>query len=41
VTAGARRIGVVRAITEAEEPEAAARALRGALVAEGAGVGTP
>jgi len=41
VAAGARRIVVVRAITEAEDPEAAARALRGALVAEEAGVGTP
>ena len=41
VAAGARRIVVVRAITEAKDPEAAARALRRALVAEEAGVGTP
>jgi thiamine-phosphate pyrophosphorylase len=37
VAAGARRVVVVRAITEAADPEAAARALRGAL--EEAGVG--
>src|SRR5215213_1014870 len=36
--AGARRIVVVRALTEASDPEAAARALRGALPQE-AGVG--
>ena len=34
VDAGATRIAVVRAITEAEDPEAAARALRAALPAE-------
>jgi thiamine-phosphate pyrophosphorylase len=38
VAAGARRIVVVRALTEADDPEAAARALRGALPQE-AGVG--
>jgi thiamine monophosphate synthase len=31
----------VRAITEAEDPETAARSLRTALVAQEAGVGTP
>jgi thiamine-phosphate pyrophosphorylase len=40
VAAGARRIVVVRALTEAQDPEAAARALRGALAQE-AGVGAP
>jgi thiamine-phosphate pyrophosphorylase len=38
VAAGARRIVVVRALTEAADPEATARALRGALPQE-AGVG--
>jgi thiamine-phosphate pyrophosphorylase len=37
VAAGARRIAVVRAITEAEDPGAAARALRAAV--EGIPVG--
>jgi thiamine-phosphate pyrophosphorylase len=41
VAAGARRVVVVRAITEAEDPETAARSLRAALVAQEAGVGTP
>jgi thiamine-phosphate pyrophosphorylase len=41
VAAGARRVVVVRAITEAEDPETAARSLRTALVAQEAGVGTP
>jgi thiamine-phosphate pyrophosphorylase len=40
VAAGARRVVVVRAITEAEDPSAAARALRAALTAEEARVGT-
>ena len=41
LAAGARRIVVVRAITEAPDPEAAARALRAALdVPREAGVGT-
>ena len=40
VAAGARRIVVVRAIAEAADPEAAARALRAALDTE-ALVGTP
>jgi thiamine-phosphate pyrophosphorylase len=40
VDAGARRIVVVRAIAEAADPEAAARALRTA-VDQGAPVGTP
>ena len=35
VTAGARRLGVVRAIRDAEEPAAAAAALRAALAAVG------
>lgn len=35
VAAGARRVVVVRAITEADDPEAAARALRSRLVAAG------
>jgi len=35
VTAGARRLGVVRAIRDAEDPSAAAEALRGALAAVG------
>jgi thiamine-phosphate pyrophosphorylase len=38
--AGARRIVVVRAIRDAEDPRAAARALRRALEREEAGVGT-
>jgi thiamine-phosphate pyrophosphorylase len=37
--AGARRVAVVRALTEAADPEAAARALRAAVVKEGATVG--
>jgi thiamine-phosphate pyrophosphorylase len=41
VAAGARRVVVVRALTESADPEAAARALRAVLVAEEAGVGTP
>ena len=40
VGAGARRVVVVRALTEADDPEAVARALRAALVREEAGVGT-
>jgi thiamine-phosphate pyrophosphorylase len=40
VAAGARRIVVVRALTEAPDPEAAARTLRGALTGEEARVGT-
>ena len=40
VAAGARRVVVVRAITEAEDPSAAARALRAALTGEEARVGT-
>ena len=40
VGAGARRIVVVRALTEADDPEAVARALRAALMREEAGVGT-
>jgi len=40
VGAGARRVVVVRALTEADDPEAVARALRAALVQEEAGVGT-
>ena len=40
VAAGASRIVVVRALTEAADPEATARALRGALPQE-AGVGAP
>ena len=40
VAAGARRIVVVRAIAEAEDPEAAARALRAAVTQE-VTVGTP
>jgi thiamine-phosphate pyrophosphorylase len=40
VAAGARRVVVVRAITKAEDPSAAARALRAALTAEEARVGT-
>ncbi len=36
VTAGARRIAVVRAIAEADDPRAAAAALRGALMPEAA-----
>jgi thiamine-phosphate pyrophosphorylase len=43
--AGARRVAVVRAIADAADPEAAARALRGALdraaAPEEASVGTP
>ncbi len=39
VAAGASRIVVVRALTEADDPEAAARALRGALLPQEAGVG--
>ncbi len=39
VAAGATRIVVVRALTEAPDPEAAARALRGALTRQEAGVG--
>jgi thiamine-phosphate pyrophosphorylase len=39
--AGARRVVVVRAIADAADPEAAARALRGALDRQEAGVGTP
>jgi thiamine-phosphate pyrophosphorylase len=39
VAAGARRVVVVRALTAAEDPEAAARALREALPREEAGVG--
>jgi thiamine-phosphate pyrophosphorylase len=35
VAAGARRLGVVRAIRDAEDPAAAAEALRGALAAAG------
>jgi len=35
VAAGARRAVVVRALTQAADPEAAARALRGALAADG------
>jgi thiamine-phosphate pyrophosphorylase len=35
VAAGARRLGVVRAIRDAEDPTAAAEALRGALAAAG------
>ena len=37
--AGARRIAVVRALTEAADPEAAARELRGAIALREAGVG--
>ena len=41
IAAGARRVVVVRAISEAEDPEAAARGLRAALETEAeAGVGT-
>jgi thiamine-phosphate pyrophosphorylase len=40
VAAGARRVVVVRAITEAEDPSAAARALRAALTGEEGRVGT-
>jgi thiamine-phosphate pyrophosphorylase len=40
MAAGARRVVVVRAITEAEDPSAAARALRAALTGEEARVGT-
>jgi thiamine-phosphate pyrophosphorylase len=36
VRAGARRLGAVRAIRDAEDPAAAAEALRGAFAAEGA-----
>lgn len=39
VAAGARRVVVVRALTEADDPEATARALRAALTAQEAGVG--
>jgi thiamine-phosphate pyrophosphorylase len=39
VKAGATRIAVVRAISEAEDPEAAARALRAAVTSEEVGVG--
>lgn len=39
LAAGARRIVVVRAITEAEDPEVAARALRSQVVAAGAVAG--
>ncbi len=35
VAAGARRLGVVRAIRDAEDPAAVAEALRGALAAVG------
>jgi thiamine-phosphate pyrophosphorylase len=39
VAAGASRVVVVRALTEADDPEATARALRAALTSQEAGVG--
>src|SRR4051794_8777232 len=41
VAAGARRVVVVRAIAEADDPEVAARGLRDAIAATGALVGAP